>query len=41
LAKEALSQDKKDVAVVLACAALEDALKRFAATQGIDVDHKE
>jgi hypothetical protein len=41
LAKEALSNDKKDVAAVLACAALEDALKRYAVSQGISVDGKE
>ena len=41
LAKEALSNDKKDVAAVLACAALEDALKRYAVGQGISVDGKE
>lgn len=40
LAKQALSNGKKDVAAVLACAALEDALKRYAAANGIDVDEK-
>lgn len=38
LAKEALANGHKDVAAVLACAALEDALKRFAAANGIGVD---
>ena len=41
LAKEALRNDKKDVAAVLACAALEDALKRYAVNQGLSVDNKE
>ncbi len=36
LAKQSLSEGHKDVAAVLACAALEDALKRFAASNGID-----
>jgi hypothetical protein len=37
LAKHALSEGQKDVAAVLACAALEDTLKRFAARNGLDV----
>jgi hypothetical protein len=37
LAKEALSQGSKDVAAVLACAALEDALKRYAVANGLDI----
>jgi len=40
LAKGALADGKKDVAAVLACAALEDALKRFAAIHGLKVDGK-
>jgi Domain of unknown function (DUF4145) len=38
LARRALSEGHKDVAAVLSCAALEDALKRFAISQDIDVD---
>ena len=41
LAKNALANDEKDVAAVLACAALEDALKRYATLKGLDVDGKE
>lgn len=40
LAKQSLSEGHKDVAAVLACAALEDALKRFAAVNGLIVDDK-
>ena len=40
LAKEALD-DNKDVAAVLACAALEDALKRVAVKEGLNVDDKD
>lgn len=40
LARTALTEGNKDVAAVLACAALEDALKRFAAIKGIDVNNK-
>jgi hypothetical protein len=40
-AKTALAEGKKDVAVVLACAALEDALKRFASSNGLTVDGKD
>jgi len=40
LAKGALSEGAKDVAAVLACAALEDALKRFAFLNGLDVSDK-
>lgn len=40
LAKQALSQGHKDVAAVLACAALEDALKRYAAANDLSVDGK-
>jgi hypothetical protein len=40
LAKGALSAGVKDVAAVLACAALEDALKRFALMNGLDVSEK-
>jgi hypothetical protein len=39
-AKTALSEDHKDVAAVLACAALEDALKRLATANGIAVNQK-
>jgi hypothetical protein len=41
LAKNALAEDNKDVAAVLACAALEDALKRFANANGLNVDGKD
>lgn len=40
LAKRSLVEGYKDVAAVLACAALEDALKRYARLQGIDVDNE-
>jgi len=36
LANQAMSEGHKDVAAVLACAALEDALKRYAVAQGLD-----
>lgn len=36
LAKQSLSDGYKDVAAVLSCAALEDALKRYARNNGID-----
>ena len=39
-AKAALADGQKDVAAVLACAALEDALKRFALMNGLDVSDK-
>jgi hypothetical protein len=39
-AKAALDEGKHTVAAVLACAALEDALKRYAITKGLDVDEK-
>ena len=38
LAKQALEEDNKDVAAVLASAALEDALKRYATANGLAVD---
>lgn len=38
LAKQALSEKQKDVAAVLAAAALEDALKRYANANGLKVD---
>jgi hypothetical protein len=38
MAKQALSEGHKDVSAVLACAALEDALKRFAQANGLSVD---
>ena len=40
LARQALSEGHKDVAAVLACAALEDALKRYAAVNDVAVDGK-
>jgi len=40
LAKQALLEGHKDVAAVLACAALEDALKRFGISQGLAVEGK-
>ncbi len=40
LAKAALHENHKDVAAVLACAALEDALKRYADLNGLDVNDK-
>jgi hypothetical protein len=40
LAKNALDGGAKDVAAVLACAALEDALKRYALMNGLDVSDK-
>jgi hypothetical protein len=38
--KTALAEGHKDVAAVLACAALEDALKRYARLNGLDVDDR-
>lgn len=40
LAKTSLAEGAKDVAAVLACAALEDALKRFALMNGLPVSDK-
>jgi hypothetical protein len=40
LARQALSEGHKDVAAVLASAALEDALKRFAQVNGLEVTDK-
>lgn len=40
LARKALDEGHKDVAAVLACAALEDALKRYATVSGLVVDDK-
>lgn len=40
LAKQSLQEGHKDVAAVLASAALEDALKRYAAASGIDANEK-
>ena len=40
LARKALDEGEKDVAAVLACAALEDALKRCAIDRGLDVQDK-
>jgi len=41
LARTALSEGHKDVAAVLACAALEDALKRFGVSHGLAVSDKD
>lgn len=41
MAKLALTEGHKDVAAVLACAALEDTLKRYGRLNGVDVDDKE
>jgi hypothetical protein len=38
MAKHALSEGHKDVAAVLACAALEDTLKRYALINGLTID---
>ena len=38
LAKQSLAEGHKDVAAVLASAALEDALKRYAKVNGLNVD---
>lgn len=40
MAKQAMSGGHKDVAAVLACAALEDTLKRYALANGLTVDGK-
>lgn len=40
LAKHTLAEGHKDVAAVLACAALEDALKRYAIANGLNVNEK-
>ena len=40
LARQSLAEGQKDVAAVLACAALEDSLKRFASTKGLDTTDK-
>jgi hypothetical protein len=40
LARQSLAEGQKDVAAVLACAALEDALKRYAILNGLSVDGK-
>lgn len=40
LARQSLSEGHKDVAAVLACAALEDALKRYAQISGLEVSDK-
>ena len=40
LARTALDEGHKDVAAVLACAALEDALKRYATVNGLNIDDK-
>ena len=41
LARESLDAEQKDVAAVLACAALEDALKRCASERGLEVEDKD
>ena len=41
LAKESLANNSKDTASVLACAALEDALKKYALVNGVDVSSKD
>ncbi len=41
LAKQALDEGHKDVAAVLACAALEDALKRYATANELSVENSE
>jgi hypothetical protein len=41
MAKQALDGDAKDVAAVLACAALEDTLKKYAEFNGLDVYEKD
>lgn len=38
VAKEALEENSKDVAAVLACAALEDCLKRYGEINGLEID---
>lgn len=40
LARQSLSEGQKDVAAVLACAALEDAIKRLASTNALPTDGK-
>ena len=40
MARHSLSEGHKDVAAVLACAALEDTLKRFSVANGLDVSDK-
>lgn len=40
LARQALTEGHKDVAAVLACAALEDCLKRYAMVNGLEVGDK-
>ena len=40
-ARRALDEDEKDVAAVLACAALEDSLKQYAKSLSLDVDEVE
>ena len=41
LGREALNAEQKDVAAVLACAALEDVLKRCASDRGLEVEDKD
>ena len=41
ISKQALQDGLKDVAAVLACAALEDCLKKFARSHGLDADDKD
>jgi hypothetical protein len=41
LAKDAIDSGVKDVGAILACAALEDSLKRYAESSGIEVEGKD
>ena len=41
LARKAIAEEQKNVAAVLACAALEDALKRCASERGLEVEDKD
>lgn len=41
MAKQAIKEGTKEIAAVLACAALEDTLKNYAELKGIDVDEKD
>jgi uncharacterized protein YutE (UPF0331/DUF86 family) len=40
-AKRAMDENAKDAAAVLSCAALEDMLKRFAETKGLNVEDRD
>jgi hypothetical protein len=41
MAKRAVEENKKDIAAVLACASLEDTLKKYGELNGLDVYEKE